>query len=33
MGLVMLRARTAPLLLGKVGADLHRKGSQLRTWR
>lgn len=33
MGLVMLRARTAPLLLGQVGADLHRKGSQLRTWR
>lgn len=33
MGLVMLRARTAPLLLGRVGEDLHRKGPQLRSWR
>ena len=33
MGLVIIRARTAPLLLGQVGADLAREGSQLRTWR
>ncbi|MDQ3592974.1 MAG: hypothetical protein M3386_08750, partial [Actinomycetota bacterium] len=32
MGLVLLRARTAPLPLGQVGADLRHKGSQLRTW-
>lgn len=33
MGLVILRARTAPLSLGQVGVALHRRGPQLRSWR
>ncbi len=33
MGLVFLRARTAPLPLGQVGAELYRAGPQIRPWR